>query len=874
SSPGARLYRTGDKVRWLPDGSLDFLGRTDFQVKLRGFRIEPGEVEAVLRSVPGVRDAIVVVREDSADDKRLVAYVVASNVSPTELRAHLQQKLPEYMVPAAFVLLDALPLNANAKVDRKALPAPEAPTSSAERFVAPRNATEQQLAAIWAEVLRLKTVGIHDSFFELGGHSLLATQIVSRVRAACGVELPLGDLFAAPTIAELAARVEALRPHGAASAPPLSPVLRTQALPLSFAQQRLWFLDQLQPDSAFYNVPSLVWLEGALDTRALEQGLQSLVERHEVLRTTFPRQGDAPVQHIHTAGLSSLPVIDLTHLAPEAREHEARRLASEEAQRPFNLTTGPVMRATLLRLEPTRHALLLTLHHIVSDGWSMGVMVRELAALYRAFASGEAPTLAPLPVQYADFASWQRQWLQGDVLQAQLDFWRHQLAGAPSALELPTDRPRPTIQSFRGASLPVHLPRALADRVRALAQQEGATPFMALLASFQLLLSRYANQDDVCVGAPIANRNRAETEGLIGFFVNSLVLRSRIDSSASFRSLLRQVKRSTLAAYEHQDLPFEKLVEELQPQRDLSRSPLFQVIFALQNAPMGELELPGLRLRPQEADTSSAKFELDLSLQETADGFSGSLAYSTDLFDASTVARMMEHLGVLLDAVCERPDAPLASVSLLTGPERQRVLGDWNATARDYPREPSLSALFSRQATRTPDAIALVQGEEHLTYSQLDTLSNQLAWHLRELGVRHGSRVALSVERSFERIVSVLAILKAGAAYVPVDASHPRERLALMLQDVGASLLITQARSADALASLFPATVRLESDWRAGLASQSESSPEVPGLDGDSLAYVMFTSGSTGRPKGVCIPHRAVVRLVCGNDFMRFGPQE
>ncbi|RKI15449.1 amino acid adenylation domain-containing protein, partial [Corallococcus praedator] len=878
-TPGARLYRTGDSVRWRPDGTLDFLGRTDFQVKLRGFRIEPGEVEAAVRQVPGVREAVVLVREDIPGDKRLVAYVVpagpdAAHPSPSELREHLRQRVPEYMVPAAFMVLEALPVNANGKVDRRALPAPDASAVVRAPSRPPSTDTERRLAALWTEVLNAGTVNAEDDFFALGGHSLRVTQLVSRVRAVFDVELPLRAVFEAPTLAALAARLDAANTDAAKQAPPLVRAPREGALPLSFSQQRLWFLDQLQPDSAFYNVPGVVWLEGELDAQALEQSLRALVERHEVLRTTFPPEGDTPVQVIHPTGLAALPAIDLTDLSPDAREAEARRLASEEAGRPFNLKHGPVLRVTLLRLEPTRHALLVTLHHIVSDGWSLGVMVRELAAFYRAFTTGQSPNLPTLPVQYADFAVWQRQWLQGDVLDAQLDFWRQQLAGAPAALELPTDRPRPAIQSFRGASLPVRLPRAVVDPVQALAQQEGATPFMVLLASFQLLLSRYSGQQDVSVGAPIANRNRAETEGLIGFFVNSLVLRARIDARASFRTLLRQVKQSTLAAYEHQDVPFEKLVEALQPQRDLSRSPLFQVIFALQNAPMGSLALPGLSLKLQEPDTSTAKFDLDLNLQETPEGLAGSIGYSTDLFDTSTITRMVEHFGVLLSALCARPDAPLASFSLLTGDERQRVLVDWNATARDYPREPSLAALFSRQAALTPDAIALVQGEQVLTYAQLDLLSNQVAHPLRVLGVGPGSRVALSLERSFELVVSILAILKAGGAYVPLDASLPRERLGLMIQDVGARILLTQERFAASLSPLFDSTFLFDADWRARLATQRDSALEIPDVGGDSLAYVMFTSGSTGRPKGVCIPQRAVTRLVRDNTFLRFGPQE
>ncbi|MFP2934076.1 condensation domain-containing protein, partial [Pyxidicoccus sp. 3LG] len=552
---GSRMYRTGDLARWRADGTLDFLGRTDFQVKVRGFRIELGEVEAVLSRHPSVRQAVASVHRDTAGDGRLVAYVVPATgtaLDTSTLRDFLRGHLPEHMVPSLFMALDAFPLTPNGKVDRKALPAPEQ-TATSRQYVAPRTQTEQTLADLWAQLLGLPRVGATDSFFELGGHSLLATQLVSRIRAAFSVELPLRTLFEAPTLEALARRIDSTSREQ--SAPPLVPVPRTGTLPLSFAQQRLWFIDQLQPGSASYNIPWALKLNGTLAADALRDALRALVQRHEALRTTFVVRDGEPTQHIHAEPRLELPVLDLSGLDDSSRDAEARRLAHEEAQRPFDLAQGPLVRTTLVRLAPEQHLLLVTLHHIVSDGWSIAVMVRELGAYYRQFTGGEQATLAPLPVQYADYSVWQRNWLRDDVLNQELGWWRQQLAGAPSALELPTDRPRPAMQTWRGAVVPVPLPRELADAVRALARREGATPFMVMMAAWQLLLSRYSGQDDISVGMPIANRNRGEVEGLIGFFVNTLVVRAAIDDRQSFRELLAQVRERTLAAYEHQDVP-------------------------------------------------------------------------------------------------------------------------------------------------------------------------------------------------------------------------------------------------------------------------------------------------------------------------------
>ncbi|WP_043408130.1 non-ribosomal peptide synthetase, partial [Archangium violaceum] len=889
SSPGARLYRTGDKVRWLENGEIEFLGRLDSQVKLRGFRIELGEIESALRAHPSVRQAIVVVRQDSGD-KRLVAYVVPTSPRPpgegrgegsaalelnsVELSTFLKGTLPEYMVPSAFVSLESLPLTPNGKVDTKALPAPETSSlQSAAAYVAPRNELEQRLADIWAQVLHTERVGIHDNFFELGGHSLLATQVVSRIRSAFQVELPLRALFEAPTVSALAAHLgSALQSGAALQAPPLTPADTSGPLPLSFSQLRLWFIDQLQPGSSAYNMPYVLRLEGALDEASLQRAFTELVRRHHSLRTTFGSEAGQPVQRIAPSASLPLSLVDLSSLPPSERQEEARRLASHAVMRPFDLAHGPLLHASLFKLEAQLHLLALSMHHIVSDGWSMGILVREMAALYQAFSSGQPSPLPELPLQYADYAVWQRNWLQGSALEQQLDWWRHQLADAPSALELPTDKPRPSVQSHRGALVEVHLPKELSESLKAFCQREGVTPFMTLLAAFQVLLSRYSGQDDISVGSPIAGRRHSELEGLIGFFVNTLVLRARLAGVSTFHELLHQVRETTLGAFAHQDIPFEKLVEELQPPRDLSRSPLFQVMFALQNAPQSTIDLPGLSLRPLMPDEVASKFDLILSLVDNPEGFFGTLEYCAELFEHDTVARMAEHLAELARQVVESPEKPLAQLTLLSQAERQRVLVEWNQTRTDYPRHGSIHGHFEAQARLTPDAIALQEGARTLTYRELDERANQLAWHLRSLGVGTEAMVGLLLERSTDMVVAMLATLKAGGAYLPLDTSYPSERLAFMLEDSSARVLITLQSLQARLPSHSARLLLLDSESSA-LAQQPRHAPPS-GSGSDNLAYLIYTSGSTGRPKGVAVPHLGVLRLVLSTNYVRFTPED
>ncbi|GMT96872.1 hypothetical protein KH5H1_09910 [Corallococcus caeni] len=871
---GGRMYRTGDRVRYRADGALEYLGRVDFQVKVRGFRIELGEVESALRQHAAVKDAVVMAKGEG-EEKRLVAYVApkpGAALDTKALKADLRQRLPEYMVPGTVVVLEALPLNANGKVDRKALPEPDAPTSGGT-YEAPRTELEAKLAAIWAQVLRVPRVGVRDDFFALGGHSLLATQVVSRVRTETGAELPLRALFEAPSVESLASRVEAaLRARPEVPRPPLVAVARTGPLPLSFAQQRLWFLDRLQPGSIHYNIPAALRLDGPLDTEALSRGLRELVHRHEALRTTFHARDDGePVQHPHAQVELAVSRVELSQLPEAAQDAEVRRRALEEARTPFDLTRAPLMRATLLRLSEQRHVLLVTLHHIVSDGWSNRVLVEELGALYAAFSRGQPSPLPPLALQYADFAAWQRDWLKGEVLEQQVGWWKRQLDGAPQALELPTDKPRPSVQTYRGAQVPVVLSPGASRSLKALCQQEVATPFMALLALWQVLLACYSGQEDFAVGSPIAGREHGELEGLVGFFVNTLVLRAQVDRRGSFRQLLRRVKEVALGAYAHQDLPFERLVEELKPARDPSRSPLFQVLFTLRDTTAPRSPQGGeLELHPLDVEDTTAKFDLELSLAESPEGFAGTLGYNTALFEPRTAARMAEHFRTLVEALVARPEAALDSVSLLTPMERQQVLVEWNATETEYPRDATLPEVFARVVARFPEKVAVEFGDARLTYRQLEERANRLAYHLRSLGVDTDSRVAVALERSLELVVSLVAILKAGAAYVPLDPAYPQARLAAMVEDARPHVLLTSRALLPKLphADLLP--VVLEELSLDALPVHAPPRSALP----QSLAYIDFTSGSTGRPKGVGTPHAAVLRTLFGVDYARFGPDE
>ncbi|HYG63599.1 MAG TPA: amino acid adenylation domain-containing protein, partial [Thermoanaerobaculia bacterium] len=850
--PGERLYRTGDLVRWAPEGTIEFLGRLDHQVKLRGFRIELGEIETALAACPEVREAAVLMREVVPGDRRLVAYAVPRGTHDSAaVRSVLQSRLPDYMIPAALVWLDTLPLNANGKVDRRALLEISIGTEAAgEGRAAPRDLVEEQLAAIWEELLGVPRVGIHDDFFELGGHSLLATRVVSRVREAFGVELPLRTLFAAPTVARLAGEVEEERRRGAGLAsPPVIPVPREGDLPLSFAQEWMWIADQLETEGGGYNAPMAVRLRGRLDVPALAAALDGVVRRHEALRTTFHSGEGGPVQRVQREMPVPLEEIDLGAL-PEMGEVE--RVAVAFSRWPFDLAIGPPLRACLVRLGGEDHVLLLTLHHLVTDGWSGGILLEDLAVLYRAASEGRPSPLPRLPVQYADFAVWQRRWLTGDVLERLVGYWRERLAGRPAALEIPTDRPRSAVRTQWGARLPVAFSGEVSERFAALARQERVTPFTSLLALWKTLLARYSHQEDLVVGTPVANRARREVEGVVGYFVNDLPLRTDLSGEPSFRDLLARVHETALGAHAHQDLPAVKLAQELQA----GSGALFQAWFQLQNTPPLRIDLPGLAFAEHRAELPAASFELELALRETELGLEGYFSYNRDLFRRDTAEAMLGHLLALAEGAAAEPDRPIWELSLLVDAEWRQVAAA--GKVERYVAEVPLHRQFEARAAKAPDRVAVTFEDGSLTYGELDRRAEALAGRLREMGIGPEARVGVSLPRSAELLVAILGVLKAGGAYVPLDPAYPRERLEMLVEESRVAVVVGASDIARS---------------REG-ASPSPTGEREGTSDPDHLAYVIYTSGSTGRPKGVMVTHRQVARLFEASGWFGFGAED
>ncbi len=855
---GERLYRTGDLARFQADGNIEYIGRIDHQVKVRGFRIELGEIEAALAGLAGVRDAVVLAH-DGVGGTQLVGYVVADSAEDAErlresLRESLKRHLPDYMVPAHLMLLERMPLTVNGKLDRQALPQPDASLSQ-QAYRAPGSELEQRIAAIWSEILGVERVGLDDNFFELGGHSLLATRVISRVRQEQQLDASLKALFERPVLEAFAQGLE--RTTDAVSTIPLAD--RQQPLALSFAQERQWFLWQLEPESAAYHIPSALRLRGRLDVDALQRSFDSLVARHETLRTRFRLEGGRSYQQVQPAVSVS---IEREQFGEEGLIERIQAIVVQ----PFDLERGPLLRVNLLQLAEDDHVLVLVQHHIVSDGWSMQVMVEELVQLYAGYSQGLDVVLPALPIQYADYALWQRSWMEAGEKERQLAYWTGLLGGEQPVLELPFDRPRPARQSHRGAQLGFELPRELVEAVRALAQREGASSFMLLLASFQALLYRYSGQADIRVGVPIANRNRVETERLIGFFVNTQVLKADLDGRMGFDELLAQARQRALEAQAHQDLPFEQLVEALQPERNASHNPLFQVLFNHQSeirSVTPEVQLEDLRLEGLAWDGQTAQFDLTLDIQEDENGIWASFDYATDLFDASTVERLAGHWRNLLRGIVANPRQRLGELPLLDAPERRQTLSEWNPAQREYAVQGTLQQRFEEQARQRPQAVALILDEQRLSYGELNARANRLAHCLIARGVGADVPVGLALERSLDMLVGLLAILKAGGAYLPLDPAAPEERLAHILDDSGVRLLLTQGHLLERL----PRQAGVEVLAIDGLVldGYAESDP-LPTLSADNLAYVIYTSGSTGKPKGTLLTHRNALRLFSATE--------
>ncbi|MED5158358.1 pyoverdine non-ribosomal peptide synthetase/polyketide synthase PvdL, partial [Pseudomonas aeruginosa] len=872
SAGGERLYRTGDRARWNADGVLEYLGRLDQQVKLRGFRIEPEEIQARLLAQPGVAQAVVVIREGVAGSQ-LVGYYTGAAGAEAEaeqnqrLRAALQAELPEYMVPAQLMRLAQMPLGPSGKLDTRALPEP---VWQQREHVEPQTELQRRIAAIWSEVLGLPRVGLRDDFFELGGHSLLATRIVSRTRQACDVELPLRALFEASELEAFCEQVRAAQAAGRTdSHGAIRRIDREQPVPLSYSQQRMWFLWQLEPDSPAYNVGGLARLSGPLDVARFEAALQALVQRHETLRTTFPSVDGVPVQRVHGDGGLHMDWQDFSALDRDSRQQHLQTLADSEAHRPFDLESGPLLRVCMVKMAEREHYLVVTLHHIVTEGWAMDIFARELGALYEAFLDDRESPLEPLPVQYLDYSVWQREWLESGERQRQLDYWKAQLGNEHPLLELPGDRPRPPVQSHQGDLYRFDLSPELAERVRRFNAARGLTMFMTMTATLAALLYRYSGQQDLRIGAPVANRIRPESEGLIGAFLNTQVLRCRLDGQMSVGELLEQVRQTVIDGQSHQDLPFDHLVEALQPPRSAAYNPLFQVMCNVQRWEFQQTrQLAGMTVEYIANDARATKFDLNLEVTDLDQRLGCCLTYSRDLFDEPRIARMAGHWQNLLEALLGDPQRRIAELPLFAAEERKQLL--LAGTAGEAGLQDTLHGLFAARVAASPQAPALTFAGQTLSYAELDARSNRLARVLRSHGVGPEVRVGLALERSLEMVVGLLAILKAGGAYVPLDPEYPLERLQYMIEDSGVRLLLSHAALFEALGELPAGVVRwcLEED---GPALDAEDPAPLAALSGPQhQAYLIYTSGSTGKPKGVAVSHGEIA-MHCAAVIERFG---
>jgi amino acid adenylation domain-containing protein len=871
-----RLYRTGDLGRYRLDGSVEFVARQDKQVKVRGFRVELGEIELVLKSITGVRQCAVVLREDAAGQPRLVAYLVPADDSLApewdRVKQEIRAQLPDYMVPAAAVYLPSIPLTPNGKLHMSALPAPERDHGmQAGEFAEPKTSTEMLIAGIWSELLGIVQVGRYDNFFELGGHSLIANQVVARLSREEGAEIPLKILFEHPTLDAFASEVAGFASGSTTEIQALGSSRYGESIPVSFAQQRLWFLDKFKGSSSEYNMAAAMQLKGPLCLDSLKMAFQKLTDRHDSLRTRFVEQAGEPFQVVEKTLQVELEVEDLASGGKKPGEAQIRTAVKEFHSHTFDLKRAPLVRMKVIRLGKDNHILLRNIHHIVSDGWSNGVFNRELSALYTACLSGQACHLEPLPIQYPDYASWQRKRLVGALLETQVLYWREQLKAAPT-LDLPVDNPRPVHQTYNGARRTFEIPESVVEKLGVFNQQENVTPFMTFCAAFKAVLSRYSGQTDLTVGTPVANRQHVDLEHLIGFFVNTLPIRVDLGGSPDFRALVRRVKQVAVDAYAHQDLPFEKMVEVLNPERDMSRHPIFQVVFAVQNMPGSKDLFPGLEMSPYTLPTTTTHFDLEFHLWPRDGRWFGYILYNSDLFKDTTIGRLEAHFVNLLRTCLENPDTPVTRAAMLAPEERKQLLVDWNRTDTDYPRNACIHEVFREQAARAPEAVALVQDDRQLTYGELDAWSDRLARRLILDGAKTGDRVGVCLDRSPELVAAFLGILKAGCAYVPLARDYPVDRLTFMLQDAGLK------------------TVIADSGWPAGLQSESvkiincsensisiddegQPAPQVRVAATDA-AYVIYTSGSTGRPKGTVIPHRGVVRLVKGQSYADFGPEQ
>lgn len=849
----SKLYKTGDLGRWLPDGNIEYLGRIDGQVKIRGYRIELEEIEAVILQSDLVKQAVVIAKEDVDGDKKLVGYVVGKDAFEKEkIASYLSSKLPDYMLPTFIVELDRIPLTSNGKVDKRALPDPEINTSS-QKSVNPGNELEEKLTKVWLDVLKIDSIGINDDFFEMGGHSLLAIRLMSVLRKELGLEINIGDIFEYPTISTLAGFLNSQATDN--SIPAIKAAPRPENIPLSFSQERLWFIDQME-GSVQYHIPALFRLKGNLNVDALSESLQTIINRHEALRTVFRKKDSNAYQYVQEKDLWKLEVIDDV-IGKDISE--LRNQVQQLIRKPFDLSIDHMLRATLIKLNEEEHLLLVTMHHIASDGWSMPVIVKEIASLYNSYDKGLPVGLPSLEIQYADYAIWQRNYLQGEVLDKKINYWKNKLTGV-AALELPTDHQRPSVHTTRGEVKGFNISKELTDKLNALSQEEGVTLFMVLLASFKILLQRYSGQEDICVGIPIANRAQQEVNDLVGFFVNTLALRSNVNADVSFKEFLQKVKETTMEAYEHQDVPFEKVVEAVVKERDLSRSPLFQVMFVLQNTPdVPQLKLGGLSLSAESYEHTTTKFDLSFSINENVNGLRVSVNYSTDLYIGKTIERMFGHFEQLLNSIVNVPQNKISQLRILNEVEEKQLLIDFNSTSENYPKDKSIIDLFEERVIKSPGDIAVIYDHKEVTYEEINRRANQLARFLSEKGIKGEMLVPICIERSIEMIVGIMGVMKAGGAYVPIDPEYPKDRMKFMLDDTKAILILASKQTKERIPKGIADIIELDGEWQT-IASQTDKGFQKK-ITPHQLAYVIYTSGSTGKPKGVMIEHGGVVNL-------------
>jgi len=862
---GARMYKTGDLGRWLPDGNIEYLGRLDGQVKVRGYRIELGEIETVLHQHEGVRQAVVLAKEDNNGNNRLIAYVTATGKFDKQSTVkYLKEQLPDFMVPSLWVEMEKLPVTRNGKVDRKALPDPDASELLTNKYAPPRNETEAELAGIWQELLGVEHVGIHDNFFELGGHSLMAIRVISAIRKRMEVEVKIKDLFTYTTVGELAAHL--VKQSSGNLLPALVATSRPENIPLSFSQERLWFIDQLE-GSIQYHLSAVLRLKGHLDVSALNNSFKAVFDRHEVLRSVIYQVDGKPFIRIKDSNDFVISLVDRS--ADRQNSNELHQSISRLVNEPFDLSTDDMLRVSLIRVMEDEQILVVTTHHIASDGWSISILVKEVVELYESFIHHRTPALTRLEIQYPDYAIWQKNFLQGDVLAKKLDYWKQKLNSVPP-IELPADYPRPGVRSNRGAMLLFSVDKQLTNRLQQLSQNNGVTLFMTLLGAFNVLIHRYSNQEDICVGTPVAGRQQDQLENLVGFFVNTLALRTEVNGNSSFEDILEKVRKTTLEAYEHQEVPFEKIVEAVVRERDMSRTPVFQVMFVFQNTPpIPALRLGDVKLIPEEYPLTTTQFDISFVIRQAEDGLHASVNYSTDLYRHTTIERMVFHFRQLLSAVVAQPGQAVGLLPMLSKEEELHLLHGFNNTRADHPSNKSIVALFEEGVANRPNKTALVFESEVLTYTSLNEKANQLAHVLAARGVTTETLVPICIEKSPDLMVGILAILKAGGVYVPIDPSYPVERVNFMIEDSNAKIIVTNKRSRRQL-QFTPAVSILEVDEvsTAELISQQPlANPSTP-VDASQLAYVMYTSGSTGRPKGVLIEHRNVVSLVRGVDYV------